>query len=158
MADRAADRIGIGQEDHVAVLERAVIAFKKATDEAAELADDHPAFMVGDQRKGIALFADAGRHGGAHERRVHLDPRIAQSVFDDVERDRIDRLLLERGGVALDDGCGHGFQFPVFSVIRMLPTLSTVPVQSASISVVESISMTMAGPGITSPASSFDRS
>ena len=60
MRNRPLDRIGIGEEDHVPIFQRALIAVEEATDEAAELADDHPSLMVGDQRKGIALFADAG--------------------------------------------------------------------------------------------------
>ena len=43
-------------------------------------------------------------------------------------------------------------------LIRMLPKPSTVPAQSARITVVASISVTMAGPAITSPARSRARS
>ena len=67
----------------------------------------HLARRIGDQRESVALFADAGRHGGAHQRRVHLDAGVAQRVLDDVERDRVDRDLAERGGVGFDDGGGH---------------------------------------------------
>jgi len=108
MADRAADRIGIGQEDHVAVLDRAFIAIEERADVAAELANDHAALMVGDQREGIALLANAGRHGGAHQRGVHLDPRVAQCVLDDFQRDGVDLDRVERLVVSLDDPCGHG--------------------------------------------------
>ena len=52
---------------------------------------------VGDQRKGVALLADAGRQGGAEQRGVHLHARVAQRVLDDVERDRIDAGRLASG-------------------------------------------------------------
>ena len=105
--NRARAGIGIGQEDHVPVLDRAVIADQEAVDEAAELANDHLAGGIGDQREGVALFADAGRHGGAHQRRVHFDAGIAQRVLDDVERHRVDRDLGEGGGVGFNDLGGH---------------------------------------------------
>ena len=156
MADRAADRIRIGQEDHVAFLERAGVTIEERPDVAAELAHNHPPQMIGDQREGIALLADARRHRGAHQRGVHLDPCVAQRVLDDVERDRVDLYPLERGLVRLDDLGQH--QLASAGVIRMLPKVSTVPTCRVSISVVESISTTIAGPGITSPASSSARS
>ena len=108
MADGTGAGIGVGQEDHVPIFERAVPIIEEAADEAAELADDHLARVIGDQREGIALFADAGRHGGAHQRGVHFDAGVAQRVFDDVERDRINGLLFEGGVVGLNDGGGHG--------------------------------------------------
>ena len=108
MADRPTDRIGIGQEDHVAVFQRAFIIVEEAADEAAELADNHLAGVIGDQREGIALFADTGRHGGAHKGGIHFNARVAQRVFHDVEGDRINGHLLERRGVGLNDRCRHG--------------------------------------------------
>ena len=110
MADRAVDRIGIGEEEQVAVFDRAVIIVEKAADERAELADDHPPLMVRDQGKGVALLADAGRHRGADEGRVHFDPGVAECVLDHLERHRIDRAPFEGGGVGLDDVGWHGWR------------------------------------------------
>ena len=117
--------------------------------------DDHPPLPVGDQREAVALLADTRRHGGADQSRVHLDAGVPQRVLDDVERDRVDRDLVERGRRRLKDGGGHQ---RASGRMRMLPTRSTVPAWPLSISVVESISMTIAGPGTTSPARSFERS
>ena len=48
VANCAFAAVGIGQEDHVAVFQRAIKAAQKAVDEAAELADDHFAGVIGD--------------------------------------------------------------------------------------------------------------
>ena len=108
MADRAGAGIGIVGEEDVAVLDRPVIAGDEAVQERAELADHHLAFLIGDQRKGVVLLADAGAHGGAEQHRVHFDARVAQRVLDDVERDRIDGHALERRRLGLDRSCWHG--------------------------------------------------
>jgi hypothetical protein len=76
--------------------------------EGAELAHDHATLAVGDQRKGVALLADAGRQRGAEQRRVHLDAGVAQRVLDDVQRDGVDRDGGQRREVGFDDGGGHG--------------------------------------------------
>ena len=157
MTNCAFDRIGVGEKDHVALFYGAIKTVEKRADIRTELADDHLAFAVGDQWKGIALFADAGRHRGAHQSRVHLDARVAQGVFDDFERYRVDWNRLERRVIGLNDSCGHS-SFPQAKLMRMLPSVSTVPVHPASISVVESISITMAGPGMMSLARSLARS
>ena len=158
MTDCPFDRIGVGQEDHVPVFDRAVEPVEERADIAAKLADDHPALVVGNQREGIALLADTGRHGSADQRGIHLNARIPQRILDDVERNRINRPPLERGLVGLDDGGAHGVCVPQAGVIMMLPNPSTVPMWRVSMSVVESISVTMAGPLMMSPARSFARS
>ena len=65
--------------------------------------------------------------------------------------------LCEGGGVRLDDAGGHGVSSPDQSDgrMRMQPVLSTVPECPGRMSVVVSIWATMAGPGMTLPASSF---
>ncbi len=157
MADGAFAAVRVGEQDHVPLFDGAVEVADEAIDEAAELADDHLAIGVGDQRKGIALFADARRHGGAHQRRVHFDAGVAQGVLDDIEGDRIDLLRREGGVVGLDDLGGHRFS-PQAGLIRRLPKSSTSAVWPLWISVVESISVTTAGPGTRSPARSLLRS
>ena len=108
MADRAFTAVGVRQEDHVAFLDAAIPAAQEAVNEAAELANDHLARRVGDHREGIALFADTGRHRGAHQGGVHLDTGIAQRVLDDIKRDRIDGLGLKGARIGLNDTGGHG--------------------------------------------------
>ena len=112
VADGAVAAVRIAEEDHIAFLDRAGIGAQEAVDEAAELADHHLAGAVCDQRKGIALFADARRHRGADQSGVHLDPGVAQGIFHDVEGDRIDLDLVERSFVGFNNLCGH---------IRLLP-------------------------------------
>ena len=107
MRNRAFAAVGIAEEDHVAFFDRPVEPLQKPVDEAAELADDHLAGGVGDQRKGVALFADARRHCGPHQRRVHLNPRIAHRVLYDVERNGIDVDACEWRLVGLNDLRGH---------------------------------------------------
>ena len=70
---------------------------RKAADEAAELADDHLARVIGNQRKGVALLANTGRHRSAHQRCIHFDAGIAQRVLDNVERDRINDSSFRTG-------------------------------------------------------------
>ena len=106
MTDGAGHRVRIGQQDHVAVFHRAVVAVEKRADVGTELAHDHSALGVGDQRKCVALFADARRHGGPHQSRIHLHSSIAQRVFNDVERDRIDGDRLERLRIGFNEA-GH---------------------------------------------------
>ena len=95
----------VGEED-VAILDRPVVAVMKPSDEGAELADDHLAFLIGDHREGVVLLADARRHRGAEQHRVHLDAGVAQRVLDDVERDRIDGPALEGRWLGLDGMAG----------------------------------------------------
>ena len=107
VADRAVDRVRVvGQED-VALLHGAVVTLQEAVDERAELADDHLAVEVGDQRELVVLLADAGRHGRAEQHRVHFETGVAQGALDDVDGDGIDLHLLHRLLVALDDLGGH---------------------------------------------------
>ena len=113
MADRAVAAIGVAEEDHVAFLDRTGIGAQEAVDKAAELTDNHFAGAVGDQREGVALFPDAGRHRGAHQSGVHFDAGVAQRIFHDVEGDRIDCDLVERRAVGFDNLCGH---------VTLLPT------------------------------------
>ena len=161
MADRAVAGVGIVGEEDVAFLDLAVIALLEAPEEGAELADDHFALGVGDHRESVVLLPDAGRHRGAEQHGVHLRARVAHRVLDDVEGDGIDLDLLERRGVGLDQAGWHVRSPPYRPFIgrmRMLPTSSTAPVWPFRIRVVESISVTMAGPAIRSPALSKARS
>ena len=107
VADRAVDRVRVGGQEDVALLDRAVVALQEAPDERAELADDHLAVEVGDQRELVVLLADARRHGRAEQHRVHLVAGVAQGALDDVEGDGVDLHLLHRLLVALDDLGGH---------------------------------------------------
>ena len=77
MADGTFAAVRVGQQDHVAFLDRSVEAAQESVDKATELPNDHLARRIGDQGKGIALFADAGRHRGPHQRCIHFDPGIA---------------------------------------------------------------------------------
>jgi hypothetical protein len=88
------------------LLDLALVGGEEAVDEAAELADDHAAGAVGDDRELVVLLADAGRHGRAEQHRVHLVAGVAQGVLDDVDGDRVDGDRVETAGVGLDDG-GH---------------------------------------------------
>lgn len=108
MANRAVAAVRIGEEDHVALFNLVIIALQEAIDETAELANDHLAGPVGDQGKGVALFANAGRHGGTYERSVHLDPCIAQGILDDIQCDRVDIDRFEGRGIGFDNPCRHG--------------------------------------------------
>ena len=157
VADRAFAAVRVGEQDHVPLLDSTVEVADEAIDEAAKLADDHLAIGVGDQRKGITLLADARRHGGAHQRCVHFDTGVTQRVLDDIEGDRIDLLRREGGVIGLDDLGGHRFS-PQAGLIKRLPKSSTSAVWPLWISVVESISVTTAGPGTRSPARSLLRS
>ena len=108
VADGAVARVRVVGEKDIAFFDVAVVVRHEAVDEGAELADHHLAVVVGDHREGVVLLADAGRHRGAEQHGVHLSTRIAQRVFDDVERDRVELDRLERGAVGLDDSGGHG--------------------------------------------------
>ena len=77
----------------------AVEVADEAVDERAELAHDHLAAPFGDQGKGVALLADAGGQGRAEQGGVHLHPRVAKGVLDDVERDQIDRGGRRKGAL-----------------------------------------------------------
>ena len=63
--------------------------------DSAELADDHLALGVGDQRELVVLLADPWRERGAEQHLVHLVARVAQRVLDQVERHRVDVDLLD---------------------------------------------------------------
>ena len=107
VADRAVHRIRIRRQEDVALFHRAFVTLHEAPDERAELADDHLAFQVSDHRKLVVLLADARRHRGAEQHRVHLIAGIAQGTLDDVDGDRVDLDLLHALLVALDNCCGH---------------------------------------------------
>ena len=111
--------------------------------------------LIGDQREFVVLLADAGRHRGAEQHRVHLDARVAQRVLDDVERDRVDRRpCLKGAGVGLDDAW-RAWRVLVASAVGSARSGGSGCCRSrrrcrcapGRISVVESISMTIAGPG-----------
>ena len=161
VADGAGAAVGIGGEEDVPLLDRAVILALEAVDEGAELADDHLAVGVGDHRELVVLLADSRRHGGAVEHGVHLVAGAAQRALDDVESDRIHLDRLEGRVVGLDDGDWHvappPTQWPT-GLMMMLPYPSTTPTWPGRTSVVESISVTIAGPSILLPALSLTRS
>jgi len=123
VAHRAIAQVGVVGEEDVAFLDLAGIALQEAGDERAELADDHLAFVGGDQREGIALLADARAHGGAAQYGVHLVTGIAQRVLDDVDGDAVHRYAFERGVIGLGDTRNHD----AYSCGRIsrLPTRST---------------------------------
>ena len=161
MADGAGAAVGIGGEENIPLLDGAVVLALEAVDEGAELADDHLAVGVGDHRELVVLLADSRRHGGAVEHGVHLVAGAAQRALDDVESDRVHVDRLERRVVGLDDGDWHVAspppQWPT-GLMMMLPYPSTTPTWPGKISVVESISVTIAGPSIRLPAWSLPRS
>ena len=161
MADGAGAAVGIGGEEEVPLLDRALILALEAVDEGAELADHHLAVGVGDHRELVVLLADSRRHGGAVEHGVHLVAGAAQRALDDVEGDRIHLDRLEGRVVGLDDGGWHvappPAQWPT-GLMMMLPYPSTTPIWPGRTRVVESISVTIAGPSILLPARSLARS
>ena len=161
VADRAGAAVGIGGEEDVPFLDRAVVFALEAVDERAELPDHHLALGVGDHRELVVLLADSRRHGGAVEHGVHLVAGAAQRALDDIESDRVDVDRLERCVVGLDDSDWHvappPTQWPI-GLTMMLPYPSTTPMWPGRIRVVESISVTIAGPSIRLPASSLARS
>ncbi len=106
------------------------------------------------------LFADAGRHGGAEQHGVHLVARALRSALSRMSSVIGSSVDLPEGrGVGFDDaGFLHGCCFQrAIGRMRMLPDWCTSPTWSGRISVVESISVTMAGPVIMLPASSLAR-
>ena len=157
VADRALATVRVVQENDVAVLDLAFIIAQKTVDERAELADDHLAVAIGDERKGVALLANAGRQGRAEQGRVHFNARVSQGVFYDVEGHRID-ILRRRDRLGGFNQSGGHERLPYAGAISMFPYGSTVALQPASTSVVESISQMTAGPSTTSPPRSFSRS
>jgi hypothetical protein len=89
--DRTVHRVRVAGEEDVAVFDGAVVALQEAVDERAELADDHLAFDIGDHRELVVLLADAGRHRGSEQHGVHLEARVAERAFDDIDRHRCRR-------------------------------------------------------------------
>ena len=106
VTDRGAAGVGVGGEQHVTLADVALEAGEEVGDGQPELPDHHLALGVGDQRELVVLLADTGRQRGAEQHLVHLVPRVAQPVLDEVEGDRVDVHLLDRGGRRLDDA-GH---------------------------------------------------
>src|SRR3712207_4566724 len=125
-------------------------------DGQAELAHDHLPARVADERELVVLLADAGRQRRAEQHLVHLVAGVAQPVLDQVQGDRVDVDLLDGTGRGLDDR-GHGAQ-PSDGLIRSEPDACTSAAWPGSTRVVESISVTIAGPRTTSPARSRARS
>jgi histidinol dehydrogenase len=60
MTDRAVHGVRVVRQEHIALLHGAVVALQEAMDERAELANDHLAVEVRDQRKLVVLLANAG--------------------------------------------------------------------------------------------------
>ncbi len=118
MAHRAVAAVRIVGEEDVAFFDVALIAGDEPGEERTELAHHHLAVRIGDHRERVVLFANARRHRGAEQHRVHLGARVLQRVLDDVERDRIDIDLAERPGVRLDDGGWHRACLVSFSCVR----------------------------------------
>ncbi len=107
VADGAVAEIGIVGQKDIAFLNGAVVTSLETMEEGAELSHDHLAVLIGDHGKGVVLFADARRHSGAEQNRVHLIAGIAQGVLDDIQGDRIQIRLPERRRVGLDNLCWH---------------------------------------------------
>ena len=124
VADGTGAAVGVGGEEDVPLLDRAVILALEAVDEGAELPDDHLAVGVGDHRELVVLLADSGRHGGAVEHRIHLVAGAAQRTLDDIESDRVHVDRLKGRVVGLDDGGWHVAPPPTqwsIGLMMMLP-------------------------------------
>ena len=94
--DRAGAEVGVVLDDDVAraqLLAGEVVEQRRA-EIPAELADDHPALRVRDQRKGVVLLADDRRHRGPEDDRVHFPANALQCVLDEVDGDGIDRAVV----------------------------------------------------------------
>jgi hypothetical protein len=105
--DRRRALVRVRREDHVARIDAAVPVAHHLVDVGAELADDHPPARVGDHRELVVLLADDRAHRRAEQHRVHLVPRVAQRVLDDVEGDRIDLLIRDPGDAKAVLGRAH---------------------------------------------------
>ena len=78
VADRGAAGVRVGGEEHITFTDLTVEAVEEIGDGQAELADDHLAAGVGDQRELVVLLADAGGQCGAEQHLVHLVPGVAR--------------------------------------------------------------------------------
>ena len=99
------------------------------------------------------LLADAGGERGAEEHLVHLVAGVAQAVLDEVQGDRVDVGLVDGAGRGLDDGCHARGSFLGLAIpdgrMSREPDACTVAAWPGRTRVVESISVTIAGPLIT---------
>ena len=124
--DRARALERVRGEDHVARVHAAIPVGHHLVDVGAELAHDHAAARVGEHRELVVLLADDRAHRRAEEHRVHLEPRVLQCAFDDVERDRVDRDAgRDLGDPELVLVCGCHRAPPSCGLIRMLKLTST---------------------------------
>ena len=106
------------------------------------------------------LFADHWAHRGAEEHRVHLEPRVLERALDDVERHRVDLDVGRHLGDPQLSGLCHCHRdaSQSFGVIRTLKLESTLAEYPGRTTVVESNSVTIAGPANDMPGRSFARS
>src|SRR6185437_5233423 len=133
----------------------AVPVLHHLVDVGAELADDHAATGVGDHRELVVLLADDGAHRRAEEHGVHLVAGALQRALDDVERDRVDLEIGDLGDAEFfrDNHCSLVHSL---GVIRMLKFTSTSARWPGRTTVVESNSVTIAGPSSDAPGWSFE--
>ena len=126
-----------------------VEAGEEVGDRQAELADDHLPVRVGDQRELVVLLADARGQRGAEQHLVHLVAGVAQAVLDEVEGDRVDLASVGSGVVAVSTMRAMSAQ-PSFAAgsgdEQVAATGATVAAWPGRTRVVESISVTIAGP------------
>ena len=122
--NRTGAQIGVVLDDHVA---RAQLLPGEVVEQGraqipAELADDHPALGVRDQRKGVVLLANDRRHRGPEDDCVHFPANALQGVLDQVDGDGIDLEIL-LGPRPVRRAVHHHSP----RSIRMLPWASTTP-------------------------------
>jgi hypothetical protein len=96
VADRAGASVRVVLQDDVARLELEAALLEHVRNIRAELPDDHPPLGVADHRKFVVLFADHRRHRRAEQHRIHFVARVAQRVFNQIERDGIEPAVLPR--------------------------------------------------------------
>ena len=114
VADGAVTFIGVRGQEDVALLNRSVIPLGKAVYGRAKLSGQQFAVPAGNDRKAVTLVADDGRHGGPKQQGVHLFPRGHQAVFNQVERNRIDRNA-RQGGMRLRMGLNNRGRHGLYS-------------------------------------------
>src|SRR5262249_35292620 len=153
--DRPAALVGVGIEDHVALDDRLVEGFEHLRDVGAELPDDHAPARVGDHRELVVLLANHGAHGSPEERRVHLEAGALQRTLDDVERDGVD---LDVRDLCDLDSVHRAPPWPLVGSMMRFRYRSTSAVKPVSTTVVESNSVTIAGPSTRLPGTSLERS
>src|SRR3546814_14856496 len=67
VADRRTAGVGVGREEDVALLDVTLEVVQEVRDRQAELADDHLALGVPDQRELVVLLADTWRERGPEQ-------------------------------------------------------------------------------------------